>query len=294
MSYANPAIKAPHTNTTLTQHSIDVQVMQKLLALENQYGGRIGLSLMNTQNNSAIHYRASERFPLASTFKVMAVAAMLKESESQPQLLAKKIAYTEQEVKDSGYAPITSKHLKTGMTIEALCAAALQFSDNAAVNLLMQQLGGPDEVTAFARHIGDTQFNLTRWEPQLNLVYPGETQDTTTPNAMSLSLQKLVLGDILQKPQRDKLKNWLINNTTGDTKIRAMVPSTWIIGDKTGSGRFGATNDIAVLWPPKYNPFILSVYYVQQDIDAKNNNKIIREVTRSLLDIININEENSK
>lgn len=294
MSYANPAIKASHTNTPLSQHSVHMQVTQKLLALEKQYGGRIGVSLINTQDNSAIDYRANERFPFASTFKVMAVAAILKKSESRPQLLTKKIVYTEQEIKDSGYAPITSKHLKTGMTIEALCAAALKFSDNTAVNLLMKQLGGPDEVTAFARRIGDAQFNLTRWEPKLNLVYPGEIQDTSTPNAMSLSLQKLVLGNILQEPQRAKLKKWLINNTTGDTKIRAVVPTTWIVGDKTGSGRFGATNDIAVLWPPKHKPFILSVYYVQQDIDAKNNNKIVREVTRNLLDIININEENRK
>ncbi|WP_298773264.1 class A beta-lactamase [uncultured Shewanella sp.] len=287
MSYANSAIKAANTNTPASQQSINMQVTQKLLALEKQYGGRIGISLINIQNNNTIDYRANERFPLASTFKVMAVAAILKKSESTPQLLAKNIIYTEQQVKDSGYAPITSKHLKTGMTVEALCAAALQFSDNTAVNLLMQQLGGPEKVTAFARSIGDTQFNLTRWEPKLNLVYPGETQDTTTPNAMSLSLQKLVFGDILQKSQRDKLKNWLINNTTGDTKIRAVVPTTWIVGDKTGSGSFGATNDIAILWRPKKEPVILSIYYVQKDIDATQNNQLIKIITTTALKHLN-------
>ncbi|MCX7114551.1 MAG: serine hydrolase [Gammaproteobacteria bacterium] len=59
---------------------------------------------------------------------------------------------------------------------------------------------------------------------------------TSTPTAMQINLQKLVLGDVLGKIQREKLKSWLIGNTTGDLRIRAGVPKGWIVADKTGSG----------------------------------------------------------
>lgn len=279
-------IKTDQTNTVLSQQQTEAKLAKKLFALEKQYGGRIGMSFLNTHNNSVLSYRANERFPFASTFKVMAVAAMLKKSESDNRLLHKRIVYTEQQVNNSGYAPITSKHIDTGMTIDALCAAALKYSDNTAVNLLIEQLGGPNKITAFARSINDKHFNLTRLEPKLNLVYPGESQDTTTPAAMTSSLKKLILGNALAKTQREKLKNWLIQNTTGDTKIRASVPSSWIVGDKTGSGRFGATNDIAIIWPQNREPLILSIYYVQKEIDAKHNNQLIREITTNVLNIM--------
>ncbi|WP_299491221.1 class A beta-lactamase [uncultured Shewanella sp.] len=286
MSYAITASIMKSSNAQLSPSTIESQLIKKFSALEKQYGGRIGISFINLRDNSTIYYRENERFPFASTFKVMAVAAILKKSESDTRLLNKKIAYTRQQVNNSGYAPITSKHIQTGMTVEALCAAALKYSDNTAVNLLIEQLGGPNKVTAFARSINDEYFNLTRWEPKLNLVYPGESHDTTTPQAMSLSLKKLVIGSALQKPQREKLKGWLIQNTTGDTKIRASAPTTWIVGDKTGSGSFGATNDIAVIWPSNSAPLILSIYYVQDHINAKHNNKVIREVTTDLLNAI--------
>ena len=41
------------------------------------------------------------------------------------------------------------------MTLAELCAAAVQVSDNTAGNLLLQTIGGPPAITAFARSIGD-------------------------------------------------------------------------------------------------------------------------------------------
>ena len=50
------------------------------------------------------------------------------------------------------------------MALGELCAAALQRSDNTAANLLLTTIGGPPEITAFARSIGDDKTRLDRWE----------------------------------------------------------------------------------------------------------------------------------
>jgi beta-lactamase class A len=46
----------------------------------------------------------------------------------------------------------------------------------------------------------------------------------------------LVLGETLSAAGRQRLEGWLVKNTTGDKRLRAGLPSTWQIGDKTGTG----------------------------------------------------------
>ena len=115
---------------------------QKLKELEASSGGRLGISATNTANNERIEYRASERFPMNCTSKVLGVSAVLKESMSKPALLQKRLKYTQHDVDSAGWAPITQKHIADGMTISQLSGAAIMQSDNTAMNLLMKELGG--------------------------------------------------------------------------------------------------------------------------------------------------------
>jgi beta-lactamase class A len=250
----------------------------RLAALETASGGRLGVYSLNTADGSVIAHRGDERFPLCSTFKLVASAVILAQHMREPDLLSQRIKYTPVEVVT--YSPITEKHLEHGMTVAELCAAAIQYSDNTAGNMLIKILGGPPAVTAFARSIGDNEFRLDRWETELNAAIPGDARDTTTPAAMAATVQKLVLGNTLATPQRNQLQAWLRGNTTGGTRIRAGVPAGWVVGDKTGGGDYGANNDVAVLWPPGKPPIVLALYMTQREKDAKPKNEVLAEATR--------------
>lgn len=255
-------------------------IQKELVALEVQSGGRLGISAINTANNITIQYRANERFPFCSTGKVIVVAAILHNSEKNPDLLEKKITYSQADIDKSGYAPIAKQHITDGMEIGELCQAAIEYSDNTAMNLLMKTLGGPSAITTYARSINDQTFRLDRWEPELNTAIPGDTRDTTTPNAMANSLKELTLGNSLALSQQKQLQNWLKNNTTGNTKIRAGIPKGWIVGDKTGNGSYGTTNDIAVIWPPRCPPIIMVAYLTQKEKNSIKHDEIIASATR--------------
>ncbi|MBG3013028.1 class A beta-lactamase [Proteus faecis] len=252
-----------------TNNTIEAQLSE----LEKYSQGRLGVALINTEDNSQITYRGEERFAMASTSKVMAVAAVLKESEKQAGLLDKNITIKKSDL--VAYSPITEKHLVTGMSLAQLSAATLQYSDNTAMNKILDYLGGPTKVTQFARSINDVTYRLDRKEPELNTAIHGDPRDTTSPIAMAKSLQALTLGDALGLSQRQQLVTWLKGNTTGDHSIKAGLPKHWIVGDKTGSGDYGTTNDIAVIWPENHAPLILVVYFTQQEKDAKNRKDII-------------------
>jgi beta-lactamase class A len=208
----------------------------------------------------------------------MVASAILTRSVEVPGLLQQRIRYRQSELVN--YSPITQKHVADGMTVAGLCAAALQYSDNTAANLLIRMAGGPQAVTAFARSIGDGEFRLDRWETELNTAIPGDVRDTSTPGAMGRSLQRLVLGDALASPQREQLRDWLYGNTTGAARIKAGIPADWKIGDKTGSGDYGTANDIAVVWPPGSAPVVVAIYTTQARQDAKPRDDVISSAAK--------------
>ena len=208
----------------------------------------------------------------------MLAAAVLAEGSRSPGLLQRRIRYTRQDLVT--HSPVTEAHLGDGMTVEELCAAAVQHSDNTAGNLLLRLVGGPAGLTAYARSVGDAAFRLDRWETALNSALPGDERDTTTPAAMSATLKRLVLDAELPAPQRAQLQDWLVGNTTGGSRIRAGVPAGWRVGDKTGTGDYGSTNDIAVLWPPQRAPVTLAIYLTGTAPDAKPRNEIVAQAAR--------------
>ena len=265
---------------------------QDLLAnLAAEHHGRLGVYAIDLNNQQQLAYQAQQRFALCSTAKLMAVGAILKQSMSQPKLLSSIVYYRQADLKKAGYVPITRKYLLSGMSISKLCAAAITASDNGAMNLLVKQLGGPAAVTAFAHSIGNRAFRLDRWEPELNSAIPGDPRDTATPQSMAQSLQQLLLGEVLAAPQRNLLKTWLIKNTTGAERIRAGVPKSWLVGDKTGTGDYGTTNDIAVLWPPHCKPIILAVYFTQPQQDAAPRSEVIADATAIVIKSLALHDQ---
>jgi beta-lactamase class A len=241
-------------------------------AIEQQIGGRLGVAVLDTGNGRRIEYRAAERFPICSTFKFLLVASILQQGDREP--LDKRLSYGADDLLE--WAPITKKHLSEGgMTVQDLCAAAIEYSDNTAANLLLRALGGPSKLTAYLRSLGDPVTRLDRTEPSLNSALPGDVRDTTTPDAMVSNLKLLLLGGRLSKDSQDQLEAWLTANTTGAKRIRAGLPAAWRIGDKTGTGENGASSDIAIVRPPGRAPILIATYLAGSSSDAEQLNGAI-------------------
>lgn len=261
-------------------HSAYVNVENQLQKMEKSFDGKIGVYAIDTNNNKIISFRSNERFPVQSTMKFMAVAALLKQSESNINLLQEKINYSKNDL--IPWSPVTSVHLSSGMTLEDLAEAATSFSDNAAVNVIMKKFGGPKFTTDFAKLIGNNTYNVSHYDGYMNSE-PNNDQDTSTPNDMALSVEKLTLGSILPEAQRTKLVTWMKNNTTSYKRMRAGVPIGWIVADKTGSGNYGIANDIGIVWSPLCKPIVLSIYTIRNNKDAKNRDDIVALTTRIIL-----------
>ena len=257
----------------------------RIAAIETRLGGRIGMAALDTSNDKHLDYRAEERFPMCSTFKFLAAAAVLKRVDEKKERLERFVPYNAKDILE--YAPVTKEHLNEGgMTLSPLCEAAIEQSDNTAGNLLLNAIGGPAGLTNFVRALGDPVTRLDRIEPELNSAIPGDERDTTTPAAISSDMQRLLLGDALSEASRRQLDDWLQRNETGGSMIRAGVPKTWSVGDKTGRGANGATNDIAIMRPPGRAPILLAIYSVGSTATANDREAAIAEVTKVVAEFL--------
>jgi beta-lactamase class A len=230
-----------------------------LAAYEQATGGRIGLYAENIATGAKIAWRADERFVMCSSFKASLAALVLSRIDRGKDDLNATIGYREKDLQP--YAPAARENLAKGaMSVLEMCQAIVELSDNACANLLLAHVGGPAALTTFWRDIGDTVTRLDHNEPELNRSPPGDPHDTTTPAAMAGTLRRLVLGDALSPTSRERLTGWMVNCKTGDNRLRGGLPKDWKIGDKTGNNGADAAADIAVAWPERNRPLLITTY----------------------------------
>jgi beta-lactamase class A len=250
---------------------------KRLAGIEARAGGRLGVFVRDTGTGSTLAHRADERFPMCSTFKLLAAAAALKRVDGGQERLDRTIAFGPGDL--LSYAPVSKTHVaEGGMTLAEACAAAIDWSDNTAANLILQTIGGPPGFTGFARSLGDEVTRLDRNEPGLNEAAPGDERDTTSPRAMAEDIQKVLLGQTLSEASRVQLEVWLVADRVGDKRLRAGLPASWRIGDKTGSGDHGTANTIAIIRPPGAAPIIAAVYYTESSAPMEARNAIHKEI----------------
>lgn len=248
--------------------------------LEARSRGRLGVHILDTADGREWGHRSDERFLMLSSFKTLASALVLQRADQGKAPLTKRVRYRQRDLVQ--WSPVTEKHVGgQGLSLAQLCEATLTTSDNTAANLILREVGGPGAVTAFLRGIGDPVTRLDRLEPELNEASPGEDLDTTTPRAMARTLRTLLLGEALSPASRGQLAAWLKANTTGDRRLRAGVPPSWGIGEKTGTAGESA-NDAGIVWPPGAAPLLVSAYLADSPTSAAVREQTLAGVGRLL------------
>lgn len=250
-----------------------------LEAIEARSGGRLGVALVEVGAARRWSYRGRERFPMCSTFKTLLAAAVLARIDRGEETLARRVAVRAEDLVEN--SPFASARVGGEASVGDLCEAMVTLSDNACANLLLPLVGGPEGLTRFLRSTGDPTTRLDRIEPALNEAAPGDPRDVTTPEAMAATVERLLFGEILTPASRGMLVRWLVDSQTGANRLRAGLPKDWTVGDKTGVGRNGTSNDVAAAWPTEGAPLILACYLTGSTLDADGRDAVHADVARA-------------
>ncbi|WP_017671433.1 class A beta-lactamase [Blastomonas sp. AAP53] len=258
-----------------------------LAAIEARSGGRLGVALVDQDGRQVAGHRADERFALCSTFKLPLAAMVLEKAAEGRWAMGDALPVTDADM--VAYAPYVEaqrdKSPPEPVTVEGAAAAAVSLSDNAAANLLLDRLDGPQGFTAWLRGKGDAVTRLDRREPKLNENAIGDLRDTTSPLAMAETTRRLVIGDAMPLGQQRLLYRWMEDTATGLKRIRAGLPQGWSAGDKTGSCG-NAFNDVAVFTTAKGRRYALAVYLDRPVVKGDDASAILADATRALLPVL--------
>jgi beta-lactamase class A len=256
-------------------------VHDRIEALQRQHNVKIGVYAVDLESGRTVSHLDGDSFAICSTFKGYAAARVLQ-MVANGELTLDRQVFVDPVQAALPNSPRTSPNSGGQMTVADLCAAAVQVSDNAAGNLLLQTIGGPSAITDFARSIGDDRTRLDRWETELNTAMPGDPRDTSTPRALGGGYRNLLTGDVLPAPQRQQLEDWLRANET--SSMWAGLPDGWTTADKTGNGDYGSTNDIGMAYGPQGERLLLAIMTRSQANDPKatNNRPLIGEIAKLL------------
>lgn len=259
-------------------------VLAAVREAEQDLSARLGFFMHDLQSGITYAHEADTRFPLNSTFKLFACAALLSRVEEGTIDLEKSIDL--RDVPIETWSPAVQSLLDAGhssASLAELCTMMLAVSDNTAANLVLAEIGGPAGFTRFMRSVGDDVTRLDRWEPELNEGLPGDARDTTTPRAIGLSLEKLLLGQALQDASRDVLRQWLAGHSVADDLFRAALPGTWSIADRTGAGGHGTRGIVAVLYPPDREPIVATLFMRDANVSIDERNAAIARVGKAIV-----------
>lgn len=258
-------------------------VLSEVARVEKELSASVGLFVHDLESGEVITHAADDRFPLNSTFKVFACAAVLARVEDGFGTLEDSVELGEQKL--ITWSPAVERMLKDGReraSLDDLCAAMLSVSDNTAANLVLEQIGGPEGFSAYMRSIGDTVTRLDRWEPELNAGLPDDPRDTTTPRAIGASLEKVLLGNALAPSSRETLKGWLAGHSVADDLFRAVLPTGWSIYDRTGAGDNGTRGIVAVIHRPHQQPLVAAMYLRDAQVSVAERSAAIARVGHAI------------
>ncbi|TGV06223.1 class A beta-lactamase [Alcaligenaceae bacterium 429] len=258
-------------------------IVQKAAAIEEQLQARVGVAVIDTASGQSWLYKADERFPMASTAKTLVCAALLQQGEP---LLHSPVLLQPDDIQT--YAPVTKELVGQTMSAFQLCEITLRSSDNTAVNLVLNVVGGPSAVTSFLRRIGDQVTRLDRLEPEVNEAKPGDERDTTTPAAMAATMRALLLDSALNPTMRAQLVEWLKANDVAGPLLRAGVPSDWVVADRSGSAEYGTRGVAAVMWPTQHAPIVAAVYITETDAPIEARNAAIASIGQAIAEELSL------
>src|SRR5215216_6709912 len=164
-----------------------VQVERALDAILTQSGGELALAAMNLTTGEELARNDQRSMPTASVFKLPLLVEVFRQAEAGALVLDERVALrAEDVVMGSGILRDFGPGLQP--TMHDLAMMMVIVSDNSATNLLLDRVGGPQQVNATMRDLGLASIVVHR-----RIVFGEITMNGSLAEAAPRDLMQLVV-----------------------------------------------------------------------------------------------------
>lgn len=233
------------------------------------------------------------RYPTMSVYKFHQALAVLDNLNRRNLPLDQQIYISKSALQPDTHSPLRDARPEGNfyMPIKELLQYSVSQSDNNACDILFSFLGGTDYVEKYIKSLGIMQIAITATEKEMHDDHSKQYANWTTPYSAVELLEKFRQQDDWFPP---KYKNFLweslIDTSTGQDKIKALLPPNTVVGHKTGTsfrnaqGLKAADNDLGFIELPNGKQFSIAVFIVNSIEDDKTNATIIAQISKAAYD----------
>jgi beta-lactamase class A len=272
-----------------------LQILEREMArLSRVSGGVVGVTAIHLETGRRVALNGTERFPMASSFKVPIAVQLLTRVDKGELSLAQMIEIKQSDL-HPGSGTLADLFNKGGLSISVrnLLELMLLISDNSATDVMLRTAGGADAVTSRMRALGIDGINVNRSTAQLIADWigasglPPEDQWTpavSTPNGMAALLERIYRKDLLKPETAELLLDIMRRCRTGDARLKGLLPQGTEVAHKTGTIG-GTTNDVGIITlPDNAGHVVIAAFVKSSEKDVPARERAIAEIARAIHD----------
>jgi beta-lactamase class A len=293
---------------------------RELARLAKAAGGTVGVSAVHIESGRRVALNPTERFPMASTYKVPIAVQLLTRVDQGEITLDRMIELKPSDLHPGSGTLMPLLHQPgVVLSVRNLLELMLRVSDNSATDLLLRLAGGPEAVTARMRALDIRDMEISRptvnlladyegytlppereWTPDLfQKLYEATTpesrraaarnfeadpRDTSTPEAMVMLLERIYRGGLLKPESAALLIDILERCQTGETRLKGILPPQTLVAHKTGSIG-GSTNDVGIITlPDDAGHVAIAIFVKSSGKGVAERDRAIAQIARAVYD----------
>lgn len=300
------------------------QLAQQITDLGARFNGRAGIAVRDLQGGWTATHDGDTLYPQQSVSKLW-VAISVLDAVDQGAITLNDPVTVRREDLSIFHQPIRDHVGRRGYatTVGALLESAATRSDNAANDVLMRLVGGPDQVRTVmtqkalgAISLGDEErYFQTRiagldWRPEFSFgrsfwqaraaipqeirrqaleAYLQDPADGASPEAVVAALDRLQAGDLLSPESTAHLLGLMAASQTGPMRLGGGLSEGWRLAHKTGTGQvMGARatgyNDVGLLTAPDGRAYAVAVLIADTEASIPERQALMQAVTRAVIE----------
>ncbi|MCD8182433.1 MAG: class A beta-lactamase, subclass A2 [Bacteroides sp.] len=252
----------------------------------------VGVAVLTDKNEVVLHGN-SVHYPLLSVFKFHVALAVLDKMDRGNIALDSIVHVKVSQLHPDTYSPLRQKYPNqdVDISLKELLQYSISLSDNNVCDILIEQAGGIKQVNDYIKSLGVNDFNLSETEVSMHLA-PQESPylNWSTPEEM-VRLLKIADERTLFRPQyKDFLWQTMMETSTGNNKLKGLLPPDVAVGHKTGSsdrtpdGVKIADNNAGLVILPDGRKYYIAVFVMDSRETDEDNAAIIAGVSRIVYD----------
>lgn len=272
----------------LAETETPLQKQIREIAAEAQGKVSVACSLPSSSLNCDLNPHAHP--PMQSVFKLPLAVTVLHQVEQGKLGLDQPIHFLPSDRIPHAYSPLQDEYPEANVDVplRELLRLTVSLSDNAAADILLRLVGGPEQVSTYMASIGVSGFHLQDGERTLHQEMTAQYRNWFEPMGAVQLLRRISDNSPLTPKNTDLLLNWML--PSGRTKrLEADLPDGTHVAHKSGTsdvdnGVAHATNDIALIALPDGRQLAVAVFITNSTADQETREKVIARIGRAAYD----------